>query len=344
MYAGEDRVPHRKPELTLSARLLIRVASRTERWRPSTQWVVALTSLAAVNALDFLSGIQMALMFLYLTVAGLAAWTFGERKGLMFGLLVALSGAAVRHVQIAANPAHMLTPAMEVWTVFARVLTSSLVVVLVSGMRGAIRIEQWRASTDGLTGVLNKTSFHARMATTLAAARGTARGFILCYMDLDGFKQVNDRHGHSAGDDILRIFAQAAVDTIREGDLFARIGGDEFVALLSIPHTEDGDLVAALVHRRISIILERTGLPVSCSMGALVATADELEPLEAAIQLADSLMYEVKHSGKDALRVGRIDPDKELSAPDRLIIRSNMESSGKRNARSAVIQADRRAA
>jgi diguanylate cyclase (GGDEF)-like protein len=330
--------------LTLSARLLIRVASRTERWRPSTQWVVALTSLAAVNALDFLSGIQMALMFLYLTVAGLAAWTFGERKGLMFGLLVALSGAAVRHVQIAANPAHMQTPAMEVWTVFARILTSSLVVVLVSGMRGAIQLEQWRASTDGLTGVLNKTSFHARMATTLAAARGTSRGFILCYMDLDGFKQVNDRHGHSAGDDILRLFAQAAVDTIRQGDLFARIGGDEFVALLSIPHRDDGDHIAALVHRRISAILARAGVPVSCSMGALVATADELEPLEAAIQLADSLMYEVKHSGKDALRIGRIGPDRELAAPDRLIIRSDMESSLERHVRSAAILADRRAA
>lgn len=337
-------MPHRKPQLTLSARLLIRIASRTERWRPSTQWIVALASLAAVNALDFLSGIQMALMFLYLTVAGLAAWTFGERKGLLFGLLVALSGAAVRHVQMVGHPAHMLTPAMEAWSVVARILTSSLVVVLVSGMRGAIRLEQWRASTDGLTGVLNKTSFHAQMAANLAAARGTARGFILCYMDLDGFKQVNDRHGHSAGDEILRIFAQAAVDAIREGDLFARIGGDEFVALLSIPQTEDGDHIAALVHRRISMILEQTGLPVSCSMGALVAAPDELEPLEAAIQLADSLMYEVKHSGKNALRIGRIDPDKELSAPDRLVIRSDMESSVRRNVRSAVILADRRAA
>ena len=337
-------MPHRKPQLTPSARLLIRIASRTERWRPSTQWIVALTSLAAVTLLDFLSGIQMALMFLYLTVAGLAAWTFGERKGLMFGLLVALSGAAVRHVQMAANPTHMLTPAMEVWSGVARILTSSLVVVLVSGMRGAIQLEQWRASTDGLTGVLNKTSFQARMTETLTAARGTSRGFILCYMDLDGFKQVNDRHGHSAGDDILRIFAQAAVDAIRQGDLFARIGGDEFVALLSIPHRDDGDHIAALVHRRISTILARTGLPVSCSMGALIATADELEPLEAAVQLADSLMYEVKKSGKDALRIGRIDPERELAAPDRLVIRSNMESSVQRHVRSAVIVADRRAA
>jgi diguanylate cyclase (GGDEF)-like protein len=337
-------VPHRKPELTLSARLLIGVASRTEGWRPPTQWTVAFASLAAILLLDAASGAQVTLFFLYLLVVGLAGWTFGERKGLAFAALAALCGSILRHQEYLAHPQHAVGMATELWNGCTRLLTFSLVVILVGGMRSAIRLERWRASTDGLTGVLNKASFHERMTAAVEAARGTPRAFILCYMDLDGFKQVNDRHGHSTGDKILRIFAQAAVDAIRGGDLFARIGGDEFVALISIPATADGDHVAALVHRRISTILARTGLPVSCSMGALVATADELEPLEAAIQLADSLMYEVKHSGKNALRIGRIDPTKALTAPDRLIIRSDMEAFAKRTAGSAVIVADRRAA
>jgi diguanylate cyclase (GGDEF)-like protein len=195
-----------------------------------------------------------------------------------------------------------------------------------------------------LTGVLNKASFHERMASAIAAARGTSRAFILCYMDLDGFKLVNDRHGHSAGDEILRVFAKGSVDAIREGDLFARIGGDEFVALLTIPEAESGDHIAALVHRRISGVLAKTGLPVGCSMGALVATAEQLEPLEAAIQFADSLMYEVKRSGKAALRVGRVDENRRLVAPDGLNIQSDMTSSSTNPRRSAVIEADRRAA
>lgn len=337
-------MPHRQPQLTPSARLFIETAGKTESWAPKTRWAVALASLVAVSILDLLSGAQVALMFLYLAVAGLAAWTFGERKGILFGLLVSLSGAAVRHIHYIGNPAHSIAPATEAWNLVARILTASLVVVLVNGMRSAIQLERWRASTDGLTGVLNKASFHERMSVALRAARGTPRAFILCYMDLDGFKLVNDRHGHSAGDEILRIFAQGAVEAIRDGDMFARIGGDEFVALISIPATDDGDHVASLIHRRLSAILTRTGLPVSCSMGALVATADELNPLEAAIQLADSLMYEVKHSSKNALRIGRIDPEKELTAPDRLIIQSDMEASAKKDARSAVIVADRRAA
>lgn len=335
---------HRKPELTLTSRLLIKAASAIERWRPATQWSVALGSLTLTSAIDFATGTQASLMFVYFLIAAGAAWSFGERKGLAFALLATLANAAVRHYQYALHPDHAVALTTELWNVFARLISTLMVVVLVSGMRSALRMERWRASTDGLTGVLNKSSFHHRMASRIAAARGTERGFILCYMDLDGFKQVNDRHGHSAGDDILRIFANAAVDAIREDDLFARIGGDEFVALLDIPSTGEGDHVASLVHRRISAILGKTGLPVSCSMGALVATAEQLEPLEAAIQLADSLMYEVKRAGKAALRVGRIEPQATLIAPDLLEIDSGMAAIAGAERRSGVMVSDRRAA
>ena len=337
-------MPHRQPEMTLTSRLLIRAASATEHWRTATQWSVAFASLTSIILLDYATGTQASLMFLYLFIAAGAAWSFGEHKGLVFAFLIALSGAAVRHFQYLTHPEHSVALATELWNLFARVLTTSMVVILVSGMRTALRMERWRASTDGLTGVLNKASFHERMAKRVARLRGTEAGFILCYMDLDGFKQVNDRHGHSAGDDILRLFANAAVDAIRENDLFARIGGDEFVALLSIPSVEEGDHVASLVHRRLSIILAKTGLPVSCSMGALVATADQLDPLEAAVQLADSLMYEVKHTGKAALRVGRIDPERALIAPDRLEIGTGMAAKKGAAPRSDVMETDRRAA
>ena len=335
-------MPHRQPELTLTSRLLIRAAGTTEAWRPLTQWTVALASLATVLLLDVIMGTQITFAFLYLLTAGLAAWSLGERQGLLFGLLVAAGGAAVRHFQYLGHPEHVVTVAAEAWNALARLLSVSLVVVLVSGMRIALQLERWRASTDGLTGVLNKASFHQKMAA--AVARRGDGAFILCYMDLDGFKLVNDRHGHSAGDEILRLFANAAVDVIRGQDLFARIGGDEFVALLSIRAVEDGDHIAGLVHERLSGILARTGLPVTCSMGALIATASQLEPLEAAVRLADSLMYEVKQGGKAALRIGRVDPRRTLVAPDCLQIQTDMVASIPLRKGSGVIGDDRRAA
>jgi len=335
-------VPHRQPELTLTSRLLIRAAGTTEAWRPLTQWTVALVSLATVLLLDAIMGTQITFAFLYLLAAGFAAWSLGERQGLLFGLLVAAGGTIVRHFQYLGHPELFVTVAAEAWNALARLLSVSLVVVLVSGMRAALRLERWRASTDGLTGVLNKASFHQKMAA--AVARGGDGAFILCYMDLDGFKLVNDRHGHSAGDEILRLFANAAVDVIRGQDLFARIGGDEFVALLSIHAPEDGDHIAGLVHERLSGILARTGLPVTCSMGALIATASQLEPLEAAVRLADSLMYEVKQGGKAALRIGRVDPRKTLVAPDCLQIQTDMVASIPLRKGTGVIGDDRRAA
>jgi len=154
-------MPHRQPELTLTSRLLLKAAGATERWTPPTQWTVAFVSLLAVCALDMVSGARVMPLFFYLLVAGLAAWSFGERKGALFGLLVSLSGVTVRYFQMSADPHLAMVP--ELWNLFARVLTASLVVVLVSGMRSAIQLERWRASTDGLTGVLNKSAFQERM-------------------------------------------------------------------------------------------------------------------------------------------------------------------------------------
>lgn len=334
---------HRPPPLTHASRLLTRTAGVTDQWRPLTCWATALALLAATLTLDLFTGAQVNVLFLYLAAAGFAAWSLGERNGLLFAVLTGIGAAAVRHLQYAGQSDHPVMAATEAWNGFARLLSIGLVVTLVSGMRTALQLERWRASTDGLTGVLNKASFHDRMAAATAAGRDADRAFILCYMDLDGFKQVNDRHGHSAGDDILRIFASGVVEAIREDDLFARIGGDEFVALLTIPSVDQGDAIAIQVHRRISAVLTRTGLDVSCSMGALVATASQIEPLEAAIQRADALMYEVKHTGKNALRIGRIDPARALTAPDGLEIRSGMASSLLRGQKRAAA-ADRRTA
>lgn len=326
------------------SRLMIKAAGKSESWSPIQQWITALMSLALVLTLDAITSAQVTLVVFYLMVAGFAAWSLGERKGLLFAILVVTGGATIRHMQYAAHPGHGVPAATEAWNVLARGGATMLVVLLVSGMRSALQLERWRASTDGLTGVLNKASFHRHVMAKVEAARGSNAGFVLCYMDLDGFKLVNDRYGHSAGDEILRLFANAAVDAIREDDLFARIGGDEFVAMMAVPHIDDGDRVASIAHNRLTAILASTGLPVTCSMGAVIASADQMNPIEAAIQLADALMYEVKKSGRDALRVGRIDPTKIAPQQNSLEIQSDVAASAHNAADSALMVRDRRAA
>jgi len=143
------------------------------------------------------------------------------------------------------------------------------------------------------------------MSAHAATAKRDGRALVFIYMDLDGFKSVNDLHGHAAGDNVLQLFAAAAARSIRNGDLFARMGGDEFALLLRLPPEVDGARVAELLHGRLTAILKGTGLPVTCSMGALVLSPDMVEETGAMFEQADALMYEAKRSGKDGLRIAR---------------------------------------
>jgi diguanylate cyclase (GGDEF)-like protein len=119
----------------------------------------------------------------------------------------------------------------------------------------------------------------------------------LIYLDLDGFKQVNDHHGHASGDCVLREVATVLTEMARASDLPARIGGDEFVVLLAGREVD----TAAAAHRycqRIEATMKRNGWSVTASIGAVsfpVAPAD----VEEALCAADALMYNAKASGKN---------------------------------------------
>jgi diguanylate cyclase (GGDEF)-like protein len=332
------------PELTIASRLLLRATRTAQGWSSLARWAAVTAGMIVVMLLDIATGAEVTMVPFYLIVAAFGAWVIGERQGLLIGLTAVAMGVGIRHWQYLENPQHAVNTGAEIWNAGARTITTGLVVLLVSGMRAALDLERWRATTDGLTGVLNKAAFRIEAEAVIAQARSAGHALILCYMDLDGFKLVNDRHGHSAGDEVLRVFAKAATDAIREGDLFARIGGDEFVALLSVPTSAQGDWVAELVHRRLSHILANTGLPVSCSMGALVTEGARLVPFDIAVQLADQLMYEVKRAGKNALRIGRIADDVALTSPAELTIQSETGQSSRSGKRFRTMEHDRRVA
>lgn len=99
------------------------------------------------------------------------------------------------------------------------------------------------AMVDELTGLSNRRGFGLQLAQTLALCRRLESSALLLYFDLDHFKQINDLHGHSAGDKVLRDFAELLRQTTRGSDVLGRLGGDEFVALLTGADTADRDLV-----------------------------------------------------------------------------------------------------
>jgi diguanylate cyclase (GGDEF)-like protein len=157
------------------------------------------------------------------------------------------------------------------------------------------------ATTDLLTGLPNRQAFEALLPRELARSARDGSSLCLAMVDVDGFKAINDTHGHQAGDEILAVLPRQWKPTLREGDLLARVGGDEFIVLLP-----DCALIDAVV------VLERMRMASrpSCSIG--VAALLEGETPDRLMARADRALYEAKRSG--AARV--IPADDVLADPE----------------------------
>ena len=284
------------------------LAATTERLPRRYAAAITLVILATLGLIDEATGPEINLILFYLLASCFACWCLGARAGFATGAVTVAIATALNGLHLGFPlPRQAFSTGAIVWNVLSRLTATCVVVILTSGLRGALDLERHRAETDMLTGALNKSAFVARMTAAIARARSRDRALVLGYLDLDGFKQVNDRHGHAAGDGVLCAFAEAGAQSIRRSDLFARFGGDEFVVLLTVPSCGMGDGAAEVLHARLSTILRGTGYPVTCSMGALIIDAAAVTDRAELINAADRLMYEVKRSGKDAIRIARAD-------------------------------------
>jgi diguanylate cyclase (GGDEF)-like protein len=150
------------------------------------------------------------------------------------------------------------------------------------------------ALTDDLTGLANRRSFLATLERELARAD---RCVGVLFLDIDGFKGVNDRHGHHAGDEILVATARRLTACVRSGDVVGRLGGDEFAVLL--PDVDGTEVPLAIADRitfalREPIDVDGRRLTVTVSVGLHVASAAEATP-ESLLRAADRRMYLAKH-------------------------------------------------
>jgi diguanylate cyclase (GGDEF)-like protein len=127
----------------------------------------------------------------------------------------------------------------------------------------------------------------------------------VAYLDLDGFKAVNDSHGHDVGDELLIIVAQRMKAALREGDTLARIGGDEFIAVLSdldYPETAEPLLMRLLEAAAAPVLIDHLTLQVSASIGVAIYPYDGTES-DQLIRCADHAMYQAKQMGKNQFAI-----------------------------------------
>ncbi len=164
---------------------------------------------------------------------------------------------------------------------------------------------------DALTGLPNRRLLSDRLSLSIAHARRNKSAMAVMYLDLDGFKQINDTLGHDAGDTLLRAVATRLVAAVRQEDTVARLGGDEFVIVLC--DLDHPDSVAKLVSKVIQAVsqpysIEDRTVCMTASVGVGIYPTHG-EDVETLMKGADKALYEAKRTGKNDYRIAtRIDP------------------------------------
>ena len=171
--------------------------------------------------------------------------------------------------------------------------------------KSAARVAELRAATDMLTGLSNRAHFIRTLDTAVAHAERHCHGFALAFIDLDGFKGINDDHGHAAGDEVLVTVAMRMKAAARGNDHLCRLGGDEFVILLDGVVAEDQAQIAAC---RYAAAIEG---PIALKCGTMVRVGATLglalcpgdgRTSSALVEAADRRMYDAKAARKGPAR------------------------------------------
>ncbi len=170
----------------------------------------------------------------------------------------------------------------------------------VTRFREAEARAQYLAEHDTLTGLANRTQLNDRFAVAIAAASRSGAKVALLLLDLDGFKAVNDRYGHGAGDELLRVIAKRLAGLVRSADTLSRFGGDEFCIVQAA--VEQPGAAFRLAERIISsisqpIVIGSSRMSVSSSVGIALFPDDGVAP-KTLLHKADMALYAVKRSGR----------------------------------------------
>lgn len=190
----------------------------------------------------------------------------------------------------------------------------------VSQLRALAQQLSWQASHDSLTGLVNRRELERRLGGLVDTAHNQGKQHVLLYIDLDNFKTVNDSCGHTAGDELLRHLAKLMGTRIRGSDTLARVGGDEFAALLETCPLDQGLRIANGIRevvRDFRFAWEGKSFTVGASIG-LVPIEATIGSVADVLTAADASCYEAKNKGRDRVHVHRPQQDlqREVGEPN----------------------------
>ena len=273
---------------------LARAMARLARMPAIAAWCWGIAGLVMIMALDgTVRTAGLRLVPIYVPLLCATCWALGGRGALAFALVAAII-ALLPDVMVAPNP---LGPA-SLGNALIRGAAYLFLALIIAGYRRAYDEADYRAMYDGLTGALNRLPFEAAVVRHLAAAQRARETLLVAAIDIDAFKQINQDYGHAMGDAALRAFSEEALRAVRGSDLFGRLGEDKFGFLLGASSTQTAEALAHLLHQRVTSTFAKSGLPLSCSMGALIVGPGSTLTHVELFERAAGLVRQAKEAGK----------------------------------------------
>jgi diguanylate cyclase (GGDEF)-like protein len=270
-----------------------------QRWleaSPRRALVVAAALWTVIVGIDIVTGAELTMTPFYVLPIAIAAWSCGRPSAYAMGVASGAVCCALDRLQ--GFPYSRL--AFLYWAGAARLAFFVLVAWLMTALRRAyVRLAEL-ALFDPLTQLYNRRAFRHLAHRELVRARRSRKPVSLIFIDLDNFKQVNDASGHAAGDDVLGRVADE-LRAFRASDIASRHGGDEFVVLLPESDAVASRFAAERLRADLLASMAAHGYPVTFSVG-VVTSEPAPYSVDALIQRADELAYEVKRANKDGIR------------------------------------------
>jgi diguanylate cyclase (GGDEF)-like protein len=255
--------------------------------------------LAAMTLLDTASPPGFEASIFYLIPVSFFAWFLGRRPGLAASLICAGLALGIHRTVLSPYPS-----GLPYWNALAWLAAYVFFVYIIAEIRNLYAREQSWSHLDPLTRIPNRRWFFERLEIEKSRATRYDHPLTVAYIDLDHFKEVNDRFGHSTGDKLLGVAAQVMKDSVRREDAVARLGGDEFAVLF--PNTEIVSASAAVTKllSALNAAMEQHKWTVTFSIGH-VTFQHPPESVGEMIIAADRAMYDVKKAGRGRLSIER---------------------------------------
>lgn len=253
---------------------------------------VALVAGIAALGLKWAGGVPVVDFFL-IPVAAVGWLAHSRRYGYVAALVASAASVIMALGRSPSAPAGAALTAAA-----ARLLLYVIILSLLGAMRRMQLEHERQARTDPLTAAANSRELHALAEREIERSRRYHHDVSLAYLDIDGFKAINDRCGHVEGDHVLVQVSHVLRTVVRSVDTVARLGGDEFAVLMPETRSAEARIVVERVRADLARLATVDGRPIPCSIG-LVAFVRPPESPQELVDAGDDLMYRAKRNGKD---------------------------------------------